>query len=136
METQDLELSCEYKGVETDGEQSKFWKTCTWSNSVGETCKYVKGEAPANESSLPTYIVPGGWTVYRSSCLGRILEANFTQRNIKECRIVIPNVKLKDTGNWTCRLERCRHANDAECNGQETNTCTGEATVNILVLHL
>ena len=131
METQDLDLSCRYKGVEKEGKRGKFWKTCTWSNSDRETCTYVNDEAPANEFNLTNYL-----TNETNNCHGRIKDANFTQRNSKECSIVIPNVKLKDTGNWTCSLERCRHATDKECNGQEENTCTGEETVNILVLHI
>ena len=130
METQDLDLSCKYKGVEKDGKKGKFWKTCTWRHSDSGKCTYVNDEAPANESLLPTHRGNG------SNCLGRMKDANFAQRNRNECRIVIPNVTLKDTGNWTCLLERCRNATDKECNGQEANTCTGEETVNILVLHI
>ena len=136
METQDIDLLCRYKGVEKDGNRGKFWKTCTWSNSDGDTCTYDNDEAPASEYLLPTHQGNGVWPVLRNYCDGRIKDANLTQRNRKECRIVIPNAKLKDTGNWTCRLERCRKATDKECSGQEANTCTGEATVYILVLHI
>ena len=136
METQDLDLSCKYKGVEKDGKKGKFWKTCTWTSSDSGTCIYFNDEAPANESLLPTHRGNGSWPVHRDKCLGRMEDANFAQGNRKECRIVIPNVKLKDTGNWTCQLERCRNATDKECNGQEANTCTGHATVYVLVLHI
>ena len=126
MASEELSLSCTAQFYSIDGlEESKgkdnLWKTCIWTrNADGATC---------------TIIAKDEWSSKIEQCDSSLGDVNIIGGDRMECRINIPWVKMKDLGNWTCRMEKCNQEEKGGCGHKDSGDCAEEDTFYVAVYY-
>ena len=115
MATRSVKLHCTAQFYSNHGSyknkgKENLWKTCIWTRYDGATC---------------TIVAKDNWSTDIVQCDSSLGIANLRGGNRWDCSIVIPSVKIKDGGNWTCKMEKCH---DQGCIHKDSGICFGEDT--------